>query len=335
MQVSYTIPGKTYSVHSSAGCTVSDDTGWSKTLSAPEDYFTAHRSKVYIDADDATVRELFKFAPIAMGGGGNSLPAGYTRLAYLMPMGNTSQLKTGFKSWSDLGCRVRGFFDTSRASFFPAQWFVLLGETSTWNPLTYYLTTASLGYRASGSIYYPQTDGAADATGGGNSKRGYSIAGDFLVNYNWLGNMQWKYNDADNELERSLSAVGGALYDDSIVIFGRGGQIENWSGGIREVSFSRGGKIIGHMVPVLNEQGQATMWDMIRKVPLEKNKDGDFIAGIDTQAQFNNMLRKLPDRSGLEVGTLQVRLAETLQTEANLEALNDMAAKNWEISQAV
>lgn len=262
------------------------------------------------------------------------LPAGYTRLAYLMPMGGTSQLKTGFQSWSDLGCRVRGFFDTSRASFFPSQWFVLMGETSSWNPLVYYLPTASIGYRASNSIYYPQTDGAADATSGGNSKRGYSIAGDFLVNYNWLGNMQWKYNDADNEVERSLPTVGGASKENSITIFGRGGQIESWSGGIRGISFSRGKKIIGHMVPVLNEQGQATMWDMMRKVTLEKNKDGDFIAGIDTQAQFNSMLRKLPDRSGLAVGTLQVRLAEALQTEANLAALDAMVAKNWEISQA-
>ena len=262
------------------------------------------------------------------------LPAGYTRLAYLMPMGGTSQLKTGFQGWSDLGCRVRGFFDTSRASFFPSQWFVLMGDSSSWLPLMYYLPTASIGYRDSDSVYYPQTDGAADATSGGNSKRGYSIAGDFLVNYNWLSDMQWKYNDADNELGRSLSGVGRESYEKNIIIFGRGEQIENWSGGIREVSFSRGEKIIGHVVPVLNEQGQATMWDMIRKVPLEKNKDGDFIAGIDTQAQFNNMLRKLPDRAGLEVGTLQVRLAETLQTEANLAVLDAMVAKNWEISQA-
>lgn len=263
------------------------------------------------------------------------LPAGYTRLAYLMPMGGTSQLKTGFQSWSDLGCRVRGFFDTSRTSFFPSQWFVLMGDALSWTPLVYYFPSVSIGYRASSNgVYYPQTDGAADATSGGNSKRGYSIAGDFLVNYNWLGNMQWKYNDADNELERSFFAVGGASKENSIVIFGRDGQIENWSGGIREISFSRGEKIIGHMVPVLNEQGQATMWDMMRKVPLEKNKDGDFIAGIDTQSQFNNMLRKLPDRSGLEVGTLQVRLAAPLQTESNFAALDAMVAKNWEISQS-
>lgn len=263
------------------------------------------------------------------------LPAGYTRLAYLIPMGETSRLETGFISWSDLGCRVRGFFDTSRVSFFPSRWFVLMGDTESWNPLVYYFSKKSIGYRASGSIYYPQTDGAADVTSGSKSERGYSIAGDFLVNYNWLGNMQWKYNDADNELERSLSAVGGASKKTGIDIPGRDESIEGWSGGIREVSFSRGEKIIGHMVPVLNEQGQVTMWDMMRKVPLEKNGDGDFIAGIDTQAQFNNMLRKLPDRAGLEVGTLQVRLAAALQTEANLAALDAMVVKNWEISQAV
>lgn len=70
-----TTPGKTYSVHIATDCTVSDDSGWSKQLKAPEDFFTAHTSKVYLSVDDATVREVFKLAPIAFGGGG--LPGWY------------------------------------------------------------------------------------------------------------------------------------------------------------------------------------------------------------------------------------------------------------------
>lgn len=263
------------------------------------------------------------------------LPVGYTRIAYLMPMTNTARLDSGLRGWPDLGCRVRGFFDSSRTDSFPTQWFVLTADFEYWGALVYYSPKASIGYRGSNVVYYPQTDGAADATSGGNSKRGYSIAGDFLVNYNWLGNMQWKYNDADKSLTRNLSEVGKPMNAATVAVFGRGDwDVENWSGGIREVSFSRGEKIVGHVVPVLNELGQPTMWDLIRKTPLKKYSDGDFIAGIDTQAQFNNMLRKLPDRSGQEVGTLQVRLAEGLQTEANLAALDAMVAKNWEISQA-
>lgn len=71
MKTRETTPGKTYSVHSTAGCTVSDDSGWSKELAAPEDYFTAHRGKVYLSDDSASVRELFK-SVLCFSGGGNS-----------------------------------------------------------------------------------------------------------------------------------------------------------------------------------------------------------------------------------------------------------------------
>lgn len=263
------------------------------------------------------------------------LPVGYTRIAYLMPMTNTARLDSGLGGWSDLGCRVRGFFDSSRTDSFSSKWFVLTADFDRWGALVYYFPRTALGFRMAGGPVYPQQDGLPDVSSGGAASKGYPIVGDFLVNYNWLGDMQWKYNDADKSLTRNLSEVGKPMNAATVAVFGRGDwEVENWSGGIREVSFSRGEKIVGHVVPVLNELGQPTMWDLIRKTPLKKYSDGDFIAGIDTQAQFNNMLRKLPDRSGQEVGTLQVRLAEALQTEANLAALDAMVAKNWEISQA-
>ena len=97
-----TNPGKPYSVHSSAGCTVSDDSGWSKFLDAPEDYFTAHGGKVYIDDDAATVRELFKLAPqqklalLGVLGGNGGLPAGYTRVEYLEGQDSAAQSVSTF-----------------------------------------------------------------------------------------------------------------------------------------------------------------------------------------------------------------------------------------------
>ncbi|MBR5185074.1 MAG: hypothetical protein IKW19_02135, partial [Akkermansia sp.] len=64
MKTRETTPGKTYSVHTSSGCTVSDKNGWSKTIDAPDGYFTAHAGEVTIDGDDAAdVREVFKLAP--------------------------------------------------------------------------------------------------------------------------------------------------------------------------------------------------------------------------------------------------------------------------------
>ena len=73
MKKEQTFPGKTYSVHTASGCTVSDKNGWSKTIDAPDGYFTAHAGEVTIDGDDAaTLREVFNAAPIAGGGGGVS-----------------------------------------------------------------------------------------------------------------------------------------------------------------------------------------------------------------------------------------------------------------------
>lgn len=93
MKTHDTFPGRSYSVHSTAGCTVSDDSGWSKELAAPEDYFTAHGSKVYLSDDSASMKELFKLAPFAMGGGGGK-PGWYdvlrSELAELLGAGNFS-----------------------------------------------------------------------------------------------------------------------------------------------------------------------------------------------------------------------------------------------------
>ena len=88
------------------------------------------------------------------------------------------------------------------------------------------------------------------------------------------------------------------------------------------------------MVPVLNEQGLPGMWDLLRRIPLSKAGEDNFIVGIDTQEQLNNMLRKLPDRTGQEIGTLQVRLAAALRTPENEAKLDAMLEKNWEITQA-
>ena len=82
MKTRETTPGKTYSVHTSSGCTVNDKSGWSKTIDAPDGYFTAHAGEVTIDGDDtADVRELFKLAPqlaiLGVLGGNGGLPAGF------------------------------------------------------------------------------------------------------------------------------------------------------------------------------------------------------------------------------------------------------------------
>ena len=85
MKTRETTPGKTYSVHTSSGCTVNDKSGWSKTIDAPDGYFTAHAGEVTIDGDDtADVRELFKLAPqqrlALLGVLGGGVPAWFKAL---------------------------------------------------------------------------------------------------------------------------------------------------------------------------------------------------------------------------------------------------------------
>lgn len=342
MKTRETTPGKSYSVHTMKGCTIIAPDGWQKTIEAPDGYFDAHFGSVVIEGDDeASIKELFKLAPyqklrlLGVVGGNDNLPSGYTRLAYLMPAGPTSRLNAEIGAFSDTGCRVRGFFDSSRTSLFSSSWFLLLSDTLYWGPLMYWLPKTALGFREKNSSIYPQKEGLPDATSGNSVTNGYSLNGDFWVSYNWQDNMKWEFTNEGNSLERSLTGIGQPQYAENIIIFGRRSDLlDGWAGGMYELWFTRGNETVGHLVPVLNELGNPTMWDLIRKIELQKYTAGDFIAGIDTQAQFNNMLRKLPDRSGQEVGTLQVRLAEALQTEANLAALDAMVAKNWEISQA-
>ncbi len=86
MKEAPTNSGKTYSVHTANGCTVSDDSGWSKEIYAPDGYFTAHGSTVYLSDDDATMREVFKLAPqqkLALLGVLGGLLAGFKRVEWL------------------------------------------------------------------------------------------------------------------------------------------------------------------------------------------------------------------------------------------------------------
>ena len=76
------------------------------------------------------------------------------------------------------------------------------------------------------------------------------------------------------------------------------------------------------------------MFDTVSRKPFFNSGTGAFIVGIGNQGQLDAMLRKLPDRTGQNVGTLQVRLADELQTPENEAKLDAMLAKNWEITQA-
>lgn len=89
-----------------------------------------------------------------------------------------------------------------------------------------------------------------------------------------------------------------------------------------------------NMVPALDLTGTPCMFDTVSRKPFYNVGTGQFIAGVENQIQLDNMLHKLPDRMGQDVETLQIRLAEELQTPENENKLNAMLSKNWEITQA-
>lgn len=95
MQRVDTFPGKTYSVHTANGCTVSDDSGWSKEIDAPDGYFTAHGSTVYLSDDEATLREVFKAAPAAGSIGGGGCVDGEK----MIPLGDATELPMKHGVW--------------------------------------------------------------------------------------------------------------------------------------------------------------------------------------------------------------------------------------------
>lgn len=266
------------------------------------------------------------------------LPAGYTRIAYLEKKDGhrgSAVFNTFFTGSDDIGIRACGFSSATASNTSPTAWHIFVGRHSHWINLHYNASVRALGFGDGFRALYPQRNGLPEVTSGSMVSSGYSFDGEFFVEYNWLKNGKWKYQDLEKSLERDIPGMQEEESERFFYIFDRdtaGSSV--WVGGVREVLFSRGERVVGHMVPVLNEQGLPGMWDLLRRIPLSKAGEDNFIVGIDTQEQLNNMLRKLPDRTGQEIGSLQVRLAAALRTPENEAKLDAMLEKNWEITQA-
>lgn len=90
-----TTPGKTYAVTSPNGCTVTTEDGLTlaEIEAGKQGYFVAVSGKVLLSDEAAVLTQLFKLAPqqrltlLGVLGGGNGLPAGYTRVEYLESTG--------------------------------------------------------------------------------------------------------------------------------------------------------------------------------------------------------------------------------------------------------
>lgn len=246
--------------------------------------------------------------------GGGFLPMGYMRLEYLESTG-TQYIDTGFLSKDFLDVTIKTDYATL---------------TKTWNFFG--------AYRQGGYSVYT----GATATGGfflggvffsPNSLRYGPVELNFFYKIRlskegfWVDNQKIGVFEMYPEAEILKTA-------DPFLLFARFrqdlGEVEKNYMKLKTVD----ARPLFNMVPALDPTGTPCMYDTLSKKPFYNSGTGEFIVGIENQAQLDNLLRKLPDRTGQDVGTLQVQLADELQTPENEAKLDAMLAKNWEISQA-
>jgi hypothetical protein len=101
-----------------------------------------------------------------------------------------------------------------------------------------------------------------------------------------------------------------------------------WQAGVTEAS-----KLVSLFVPVLAPTGSPCLYDLARKQAFKNNGTGPFIAGLKDAAQLRTVLRKLPDLSGQDMGTLTLSIPAEANTPEMQELLDTTEAqKNWEFT---
>ena len=326
MQTADTTPGKTYSVHTMKGCTIIAPDGWQKTIEAPDGYFDAHFGRVVIDGDDeASIKELFKLAPqqkLTLLGvlGGDKLPAGYTRLAYLESTGTQYIAIKDIQIDDDLGARC-DYVDFNPIYDAP----MLSGTRSTINVPRFYIP-----YTSNGTGYYGWNAWVNIGEHDNTKQRTVSLL-------NYFNNRTYKMSFGNTFLSGPLNRIMPIVNNQFLSLFcynPNGASPRYVTGRVDSVQLTRSSVMVCSLVPALDQSGVPCMYDTVTGTPFYNSGSGAFIAGVENQAQLNNMLRKLPDRTGQDIGTLQVRLSDNLQTVENVAKLESVLAKNWEISQA-
>lgn len=75
------------------------------------------------------------------------------------------------------------------------------------------------------------------------------------------------------------------------------------------------------------------MYDLVTRKPFKNAGTGQFVAGVKDSAQLRTVLRKLPDRTGQDMGTLTLSIPAEANTP-EMQALLDTTEtqKNWELT---
>lgn len=335
MAIIPTTKGKIYAVVTEQGCTVSTGTGIviCSVEAGAQGYFVAPSNEVTVSDDAALVTATFKCALRTLrllAGGSKLLPSGYTTISYLEnAIANQGiytnvfsidakivEIKAQPKNMQDVLFGQMPYVDGTRY-YATMGWESALGE---------HLLNARSPNRL---VQYWQPD--LDFFIGSPRVYRFNTVDKTLTVDNIEGLIKsYAHTNKFNYLPFALLGLTYVKTDLTYYIQSRVGT--------RCYYFklsSAAGELEANYLPCLDASGKPCMFDTVSKQAFYNAGTGDFIAGIDATAQIKTLLRNLPDLTGQEAKTLQIRLADSIRTE-ELEAYitNEGNNKNWLISHA-
>ncbi|MBR6575846.1 MAG: hypothetical protein IKK73_01815 [Akkermansia sp.] len=206
----------------------------------------------------------------------------------------------------------------------------LLFAAGTFFPSCY---NGALRFKMPSRSYFPIKDGSYTEAWRETVDRDYYVVRGKKIDgaFNWKCSGDYEFSFGNEYVKRIIpeNVVGSPV----IALFGSDSGAK-FFGLFYNMHVTEGSALQASLIPCIDKDGVPCLYDTVRKETLLNIGLSDFIVCLSSQKQLNNMLQRLPDRTGQEVGTLQVRLDAELQTPENLAALEAMVDKNWEISQA-
>ena len=326
-----TIAGNYYTITSKSGCSVTDatgtlsmtvDAGGQLTVQAPSDKL------VYDDEQAIVFKANFKHALAALSllGGGDNLPSGYTRLAFLESTGE-QYIDFGVADFSVSGMRV----ECELVGAPPGGWSILGGGLYSGTDLFSLLmrNAKGIGYQYGSKTEYPTTDGGGVSSGSAVGDKGYLPEERITVKMNWLNEHIWEVPECN--LVRTLGSLN--KNNSRLALFARYSRQQATytnpeMARVFSAELSQGSKITISLEPVISPDGVPCMFDRVSKQPFRNAGTGQFIAGF-TLAQARK-LGTLPAGTTLTV-SLPVGW---LEDEGIVNAIAQATANGCVITQA-
>ncbi len=302
--------GKTYALRSEAGGEVTDVDG--KTLETLEPnkqvHMTAQESEWGVPDDCKVTKVNFKQALAALGllGGGEKLPAGYTRIEFLESTG-AQRVEVGYPCDGRTAWRLKTENTVARSASFP------------------YASTLDGKNRLAVAIAngYWRFDYAA-ATQSTRIPATLNTVYELELNKN-------RQCVINGTVVHSFSSVdfNAAPY---ATLFAADRGDYPFTGRIWFFRAEKDGAEKLELIPAIAPSGRPCMFDTVTRMQFYNSGTGQFIAGVQHAAQLRTVLRKLPDRTGQDMGTLTLSIPAEAYTPEMQELLDTTKAlKNWEL----